>query len=102
MGDWKDAAQWLWLGLLGLIKLLWNKQEERFKKLEDNMYSKTQAQERQMTVTELLEARRLDVITLHSKIDASADKMNTKIDKLKDDVSEGFSDLKDILLRRNQ
>ena len=99
MFEWKDAASWLWVLILGLIKVLWTKQEERFLKIEESMYTKSSAFERQTSVSELLEARRLDILHLHQKIDETSTRLDGKIDKLKDDMNKGFSDLKDILLK---
>ncbi len=100
MFEWKDAASWLWILILGLIKVLWSKQEERFNKIEESMYTKSSAIDRQTAVSELLEARRLDILHLHQKIDEVSGRLDGKVDKLKDDMNKGFSDLKDILLKR--
>jgi hypothetical protein len=100
MFEWKDAASWLWVGVLGLIKILWSKQEDRFNKIEETMYTKSSAVERQSTVSELLEARRVDILHLHQKIDEVSHRLDGKVDKMKDDMNKGFNDVKDILLKR--
>jgi hypothetical protein len=100
MAELKEVAGWLWLAVLALIKLLWSKQEQRFKQIEETMYTKSAAAERQVSVSELLEARRVDILHLHQKIDEVSHRLDGKVDKMKDDMNKGFSDLKDILLKR--
>lgn len=107
MDEWKELAKWLWVGLLGLIKILWDKQEERFKKgeskvsaIEAVMYTKHDAQDRRETVDDALEARRQDVIQLHAKIDTRAERIDDKVDALARDMHQGLSEIKTILLER--
>ena len=114
MEEWKTVANWLWLGLLGVIKLLWDKQEDRFKKGESKMsaleaaiYSKEDARERKETVDEALEARRMDVKEIYATIaergrvnEARHEKTNDKIDALSREMNNGLSDIKSILLDR--
>lgn len=99
-GFWKEAAKYLWGVLVPVGAYLWNKQDKRIDNMEARLYSKEDARERRETVDEVLEARRQDVIALHTKIDARAEKLDDKIDHVLRDMNAGFSDLKDLLLRR--
>ena len=107
MDDWKAIANYLWIVLVGVIKILWDKQEDRFKKgeskvsaIEAVMYTKHDAQDRRETVDEALEARRQDVIQLHAKIDTRAERIDDKVDQLARDMHQGLSEIKTILLER--
>ena len=97
---WREATKYLWTVVAGVGAWLYNKQESRLKSLEDNIYTKSAARERREEVDKTLEDRRQDVIALHTKIDSRAEKLDDKIDQMKDDMNRNFSDLKDLLLRR--
>jgi len=99
-GMWKEAAKWLWGVLVPVGAYIWNKQDKRIDAMEQKMYSKEDARERRESVDETLEARRQDVIALHNKIDARAEKLDDKIDHVLVQMNAGFSDIKDLLLRR--
>ncbi len=96
----REATKYLWTVVAGVGAWLFNKQESRIKALEDSNYSKTAAKERRDEVDKALEDRRQDVIALHFKIDARAEKLDDKIDELTKDINRNFSDLKDMLFRR--
>ena len=107
MEEWRFIANWLWLGLLGLIKILWDKQEERFRKaeskmsaIEEKMYSKEDAKERHSSINALLEDRRQDVIALHSKIDREVSTLRGDISTLGRDMHNGFSEIKTLLIEK--
>lgn len=105
MDEWKELAKYLWVLLLGVIKILWDKQEDRFKSAESKMkaletvaYTKDDARERQAAVNELLEARRQDVIALHAKIDGETRSLRGDISTLSRDMNHGFSEIKTLLI----
>lgn len=114
MDDWKAIANWLWIGLFGLIKILWDKQEQRFAKgeakvsaMESTIYTKADAKERKESVDEALEARRQDVKEIYATIaergkinEARHEKTNDKIDMLAREMNQGLSEIKTILLER--
>jgi len=58
------------------------------------------AKERKEIVDEILEARRQDVILLNAKIESRAEKLDDKMDSLRNDMHHGFDEIKNLLLRR--
>ena len=99
-GLWKEAAKYLWGVLVPAGWWMWNKQDKRLDRVEEKMFTQDEAKERRKNIEDVLEARRQDVIALHSKIDARAEKLDDKIEALQQSMHAGFSDLKDILLKR--
>lgn len=99
-GLWKELAKYLWGVLVPVGAYIWNKQDKRLDKVEEKMFTQEEARERRKNIEDVLEARRQDVIALHAKIDARAEKLDDKIETLQQSMHAGFSDLKDILLRR--
>ena len=99
-GIWKEVAKYLWGVLVPVGAYLWNKQDKRLDRIEEKMFTQEEAKERRKNIEDVLEARRQDVIALHSKIDARAEKLDDKIEALQQSMHAGFSDLKDILLKR--
>lgn len=99
-GLWKQIATYLWGLLIPAGVYIWNRQEKRIDHLEGVMHTKEEANERKEYVDHLLEDRRHDVIALHLKIDTRAEKLDEKISNLARDMHTGFSDIKDILLKR--
>ena len=107
MDEWRELAKYLWVAILGLIKILWDKQEERFKKgeskmsaIEAAMYTKEDAGERRDVVDATLEARRQDVISLHAKIDKEIDNLTDQINTVSRDMHNGFGEIKTLLIER--
>lgn len=109
MAEWKEIASYLWIGLLGLIKILWDKQEDRFKKgenrlelIEDKMQTKAASKERAIEVDKVLEDRRTGEIALHQKIEREADKTDDRFNQLTQTMHAGFSEIKTILLNQHR
>ena len=95
---WKDIAKYLWGILIPIGVWVFNKQDKRIEAVEGHMYKKEDAKERTVMVDEILESRRQDVIALHAKIDARAEKLDDKIDNLQHNMHSGFNEIKNILL----
>lgn len=109
---WKDAAKFLWLLLVPLVRHFWIKHEERLEKLENGM----SAQASQKSVDELGEA----VHSLRNRVVSKEDfkaheerdlqdrnerrqaeaKIFDKIDDIRDDMTGRFDNLKDLILQR--
>jgi len=100
MEELKDVAKHLWTILVPVGWWVWDKQDSRLKNLEDKMFTRDEAKDRQESINDSLEARRQDVIALHSKIDTKSDNLNSKIDTLSRDMNAGISEIKTILLER--
>jgi hypothetical protein len=103
---WKEAAKWLWGGIVGVGVFLgsigkWflGRQEARIKALEDTAYTKSAAKERREEVDKSLEDRRQDVIALHAKIDSRSEKLDEKIDSMQRDMHQGFNDIKNLFIQ---
>lgn len=97
---WKEAAKWLWTVFMAAGAWIFNKQDSRIKNLEDSMYTKSSAKERQGEIDKVLEDRRQDVIQLHAKIEKESDKTDDRFDKLSSAMHAGFSEIKTILLNK--
>lgn len=89
MDDWRQVAQYLWGLLVPAGIWAWKKQDARLDKLEENSVKKDEFKERLTAVDKVLEDRRDDVRDLYKEMG-----------ELRKDVSRGFSDLKDLLLKR--
>lgn len=88
----------LWAVFLPVAGWVWKKQDSRIDRIEGAMYSKEDAKERRESVDEALEARRQDVIQLHSKIDARAERLDDKVDKMTHDMHEGFREITTLIM----
>jgi hypothetical protein len=97
---WREATKYLWGLLVPAAAWIFNKQDKRISMLEENHYSKGSAKERREEVDKHLEARRQDVIALHTKIDDRAERLDDKIDKMNSSMHDGFSEIKTLLIER--
>tara|TARA_R110000868_G_scaffold218849_1_gene469665 strand:+ start:5881 stop:6222 length:342 start_codon:yes stop_codon:yes gene_type:complete len=108
ISSWKELAKYLWGLLVPAGWWMWNKQDKRIDKVEATMYTQENAKERRESVDKSLEDRRQDVKDIYETInergrvnEARHEKTNDMIRDLTRDMSQGFSDLKDILLKRD-
>lgn len=113
-GFWKDLAKHLWALLVPLGWWIWNKQDKRIEKVENDM----DAQASQKSVDELgegLHSLRNRVVTredfkAHEERDErdrverreAENKLFEKVDDLKDDMTGRFDSLKDLIIGRTR
>lgn len=88
----------VFIPVASLVGWVWKKQDSRIDRIEGAMYSKDDAKERREYVDEALEARRQDVRELHSKIDARAERLDDKVDKMNHDMHEGFKEITTLIM----
>lgn len=105
--EWKDVANYLWLAILPLLKWIWARQEKDIAAVAADLKARIESDLSTFSTREqhnehgkLLEARRLDVISLHDKIDDRAGKLDDKVEALTRDMNKGFMETQRLILDR--